>query len=92
MKTKHIITTVVVIVVAAIAYGIYAMRTAQAPAPSPAANAKINIDEVCEGALAYTTFTDGATAEAYVQDCKDGKHPEVIEQYIKNLGLDGAQI
>lgn len=38
--------------------------------------------------LAYTTFTDGAAAEAYVQECEEGKHPEVIEQYKANLNID----
>lgn len=60
---------------------------------TPQAGAKLNIDVVCNSALAYTTFTDGAAAEAFVQDCKDGKHPEVIERYKKDMNLgDGANI
>lgn len=43
--------------------------------------AKININAVCEGALAYMSFTDGASAEAFVAECKEGKHPEVIEHF-----------
>ncbi len=59
----------------------------------PAPMGKINIGEVCQGALAYMTFTDGAAAEAFVEDCKAGKHPEVIEQYKANLNLGtGAAI
>jgi hypothetical protein len=55
--------------------------------------AKINIDEVCEGALAYMSFPDGEAAEKFVADCKDGKHPEVIRQYIVDMNLGtGAQI
>ena len=54
---------------------------------------KINIDEVCQGALAYMTFPDGASAEAFVAECKEGKHPEVIEQYKVQMGLgDGVAI
>lgn len=54
---------------------------------------KINIGEVCQGALAYMTFMDGVAADAFVEDCKVGKHPEVIEQYKANLNLgDGAAI
>lgn len=52
--------------------------------------AKINIDAVCENALAYMTFTDGASADAFVADCKEGKHPEVIEQYKASLNLDAG--
>ncbi len=56
-------------------------------------NGKINIDAVCEGALAYMTFPDGKAAEVYVAECKEGKHPEVIEQYKASLNINaGAEI
>ena len=58
----------------------------------PSSNAKINIDAVCKGALAYTTFPDAASADAFVAECKEGKHPGVIERYKANLHLDGATI
>lgn len=60
--------------------------------PSTSASGKININVVCEGALAYMTFPDGAAADAFVSDCKEGKHPEVIERYKAGLGHDGAAI
>lgn len=54
---------------------------------------KLNINAVCEGALAYTTFPDAASAETYVEECKDGKHPEVIQRYKADMNLgDGATI
>lgn len=53
----------------------------------PTTQSKINIDVVCENALAYMTFIDGASADAFVAECKDGKHPEVIENYISSLEL-----
>lgn len=54
---------------------------------------KININEVCEGALIRMTFTNGAAAEKFVAECKEGKHPEVIEQFKVEMNLgDGAQI
>jgi hypothetical protein len=63
------------------------------PATTSQVGAKINIDEVCNGALAYMTFPDGASADKFVQDCKDGKYPEVIEKFKKEMGLgDGASI
>jgi ABC-type molybdate transport system substrate-binding protein len=60
--------------------------------PANSETAKININAVCEGALAYMTFPDGASAEAFVADCKEGKHPEVIEKYKADMHLDGAAI
>jgi len=63
---------------------------AQDPAP---AQAKINIDAVCKSALAYTSFPDAASADAFVAECKEGKHPEVIERYKADMNLgDGAKI
>ncbi len=53
---------------------------------------KLNITAVCEGALAYMTFPDAASADAFVEDCKDGKHPEVIQRYKADMNLDGATI
>lgn len=53
---------------------------------------KIDINAVCEGALIYMTFPDGTAAEKFVAECKEGKHPEVLEQYQAQLNLDGATI
>lgn len=54
---------------------------------------KININEVCESALIRMTFPDGAAAEKFVAECKEGKHPEVIEQFKAEMNLGGgAQI
>ncbi|HEY0220696.1 MAG TPA: hypothetical protein VGC58_00555 [Candidatus Paceibacterota bacterium] len=54
---------------------------------------KININEVCQNAIAYMSFPDGKSAELWIKDCIEGKHPEVIEQYIKQMNLsDGAAI
>lgn len=61
--------------------------------PAPAAQGKLNIDAVCQGALAYMTFPDAASAELFITECKEGKHPEVIEQYKAQMNLgDGATI
>lgn len=57
------------------------------------ASGKIDINTVCEGALAYMTFPDGATAELFVSECKEGKHPEVIEKFKADMNVGaGAQI
>lgn len=52
--------------------------------------AKINIETVCNGALAYMTFTDGKSADLFVKDCIDGKHPEVIEKFKADLNLNAG--
>lgn len=52
--------------------------------------AKINIEAVCNGALAYMTFADSKSADLFVKDCIDGKHPEVIERYKADLNLNAG--
>lgn len=85
------------IIVAAVGYFAF-MRMDQkdamsSPTGADASQGKINIDEVCNGALAYMTFTDGASADAFVSECKEGKHPEVIEKYKADMNLGaGAAI
>jgi hypothetical protein len=67
-------------------------ETVTEPAPGTSAQGKINVQVACESALMYTTFTDGAAADAFVAECVEGKHPDVIERYIESLGVDGATI
>lgn len=64
--------------------GIFTITKMIDPAPI---EAKININVVCESALSYMTFTDSKAADAFVAECKEGKYPEVIEQYKKQLNL-----
>ena len=53
---------------------------------------KIDPRVACESALAYTTFSSGEEADAFVKDCIDGKYPEVIERYIQDMGLNGKTL
>ena len=53
---------------------------------------KIDVRVACESALMYTTFTDGVAADAFIEECIEGKHPEVIERFISEMGVDGAMI
>ncbi len=54
---------------------------------------KLNINVICDQALAYMTFSNAKNAEIFVADCKEGKHPEVIEKYKADLNLGaGAAI
>jgi hypothetical protein len=57
-----------------------------------APQAKIHPKVACESALAYMTFPSGAEADEFVANCIAGNHPEVIERYIKDLGLDRTTI
>tara|TARA_R110000824_G_scaffold401771_1_gene615627 strand:- start:316261 stop:317022 length:762 start_codon:yes stop_codon:yes gene_type:complete len=56
------------------------------------AQGKIDIDAACKSALAYSTFENGEDADRFVAECKEGKHPDVIERYLQGLGVDGAVI
>ena len=77
------------IVVVAIAYFAFM----QSPAPTTetpndtGSQGKLNIVAICEGALAYMTFENGAEADVFVQECKEGKHPEVIEEFKVQMGI-----
>lgn len=53
---------------------------------------KIDPAVACQSALAYMTFPSSTEADAFVEACIRGEHPEVIDRYIKDLGLDGAAI
>ncbi len=54
---------------------------------------KLNIDVVCTSALTYMTFENGEAADKFVSECKEGKHPDVIERYKQDMNLgDGATI
>ena len=54
---------------------------------------KLNIDFICENARTYMKFSDATSANKFVSDCKEGKHPDVIERYKAQMGVkEGAAI
>ncbi len=55
--------------------------------PPSGANMKINVDKVCEGTVAYINFENATSAKKFIDECKAGEHPEVIEQYKNSLNL-----
>ena len=59
---------------------------------APLPQGKIDVKVACESALLYTTFTDGASADAFVAECIEGKHSDVIERFISEIGIDSATI
>ena len=86
------VLAIVVLVAGYFVFGRYA-KNIEAEGDTPMPQGKLNINVVCEGALAYMSFPDGASAEAFVAECKEGKHPEVIEKFKKDMNLgDGATI
>ncbi len=39
------------------------------------------------------TFENGEAADKFISECKEGKHPDVIERYRQDMNLgDGATI
>jgi hypothetical protein len=87
-------TLSIVAVIAALALGYFALTRPVPPTQTDTASqGKLDINTVCEGALAYMTFPDAASADLFVAECKEGKYPEVIERYKADMNLgDGAQI
>lgn len=51
---------------------------------------KVQIEEICRASLTYTTFPEGTDTERYVQECIDGKHPNVIEDFVKRMNAENA--
>ena len=81
---KIILTGIGLLLVAAVGYYVFMQPVAPADTTS---DAKIDINAVCDGALAYMTFENGAAAEAWVAECKRGEHPEAIEQWKVQMGI-----
>ncbi len=89
MKTSLVL--IGVIIIAAIGYFVFMMQpTIPATDENPTGQsdqAKIDINAVCEGALAYMSFPSSVEAEAWVVACKNGEHPEAIEQWKQMNGI-----
>lgn len=88
MTKKDIIFTLLAI--AFIGYVLFGINNTS---KSPSIQGKIDINAVCQGAMAYMTFPDGASAQKFIDECIEGKYPEVIENFKKQMNLgDGATI
>ena len=71
----------------AIGYSIFLLPITRSAVNAPNENSKLNIAAICDGALAYMTFPSSTEADAFVQECKDGKHPEVIEKWKRDNNI-----
>lgn len=96
---QHKSTIIVVIVVLLLGYVVFVKNplnnntTPFTDTNTPSNSAKLDMGVVCQSALVYTTFPDAATADKFVAECIEGKHPEVIERYKADMNLgDGAAI
>lgn len=90
MQTKTILAVVIVLIVAGVGYWAFTNNSVPATTEVPqdtASQGKLNINAICDGALAYMTFPSGAEADAFVKECKEGKHPEVVEQWKQQNGI-----
>lgn len=87
MKTFSILAGI--IIVGAVGYYFFIPAPAAAPQTPTSTNsqAKIDINAVCDGALAYMSFPNGAEADAWVAACKRGEHPEAIDQWKQMNGI-----
>jgi hypothetical protein len=89
---KNIIITVLAAVVLATVVYFGFMKKDMSPIEkgNPQQAGKIDPRVACNSALAYMTFPAGGAAEVFVQECIEGKHPEVIERYKADLGIDAS--
>jgi hypothetical protein len=89
---KNNTSIIVIVIIVLIAVGIFFVRKANSPVVNElpadsASQGKLNINVVCEGVLAYMTFENQTQADKYVAECKEGKHPDVIERYKTDMNL-----
>lgn len=90
MKTALIVLAVLV----AGAAGYYFLmptpsRSTEAETPTNSgAQGKIDMNAVCDSALAYMSFKSGEEADAWVASCKRGERPEAIEQWKVQMGIN----
>jgi hypothetical protein len=91
MKKVYLLIFVAVVLVGFVAYGMF-FKNKESLAEPALQQGKLDVSAVCKNALAYMTFPDGETADKFVQDCIDGKYPDVIENYKAQLNQSGAAI
>ncbi len=89
-KVKLILIVVPVVVIAAaflLTFTLFSSGAFSQPSTDSGSSAKLNINVACKSALAYMSFPSSVEADAFVQECIEGKHPEVIEQWKKDNNI-----
>jgi hypothetical protein len=91
---KHNTIMSVVIILVAIGLGYFLItHNASNNINGSTDQGKLNINVVCDSALTYMTFPSSVEADQFIAECKEGKHPEVIEHYKAQMNLgDGAAL
>lgn len=85
---KKIFGILIIVLVLIVGY-----KLLQRPMPSnPSNDSRLNIDEICDNALAYMSFPDGAAADRFLAECKRGEHPDVIERYKAESGVNDEAV
>lgn len=84
-RNNGIYLIIALIIIALLGYFAFAPRND--PYSGSGRGSKLDINAICEGALAYMTFPSGADADRFVAECKEGKHPDVIERYKQQMGI-----
>ena len=87
---KYTISIAVVLVVLGGWY--WYSSTAPEAVPQEEGTQKVDPRVVCQSALMYMTFESGEAADAFVEACVRGEHPEVIERYQNDNAPDGAML
>lgn len=86
---------IILLIIVAGGYYFFMMEPAKVPVTETENNSvsqKIDINAVCDSALAYMSFPSGAEAEAWVDACKRGEHPEAIEQWKVQMGINDDRV
>lgn len=83
---KTLIVLAGMIVVGAAGYFLWSGTAQNAAGPETSEYADTpavseELDAACKAALAYMLFPDAEAVERFLAECKEGKHPEVLERY-----------
>jgi hypothetical protein len=90
MQTHNRTIFVIIAMIVAALLGIFAMQQLPSTgnsATSTPSEGKLNIHAICEAALVYMTFPDDVSAQKFISECQEGKHPEVIEKYKADMHI-----
>lgn len=94
-KNKQtIISTIILVVTGVIGAVIIRSHPVDTPREMQSnTQGKIDINVVCQSALSYITFENAAQADMFVDECVQGKYPEIVEEFKLQMNVgNGAAI